>query len=189
MDNMTQEPCDFVKLVLQRMDSNPDEFEQYGRWNALCESLERYAGAYVGNRPVTDRNVMWAYDEFEIDLMLAKYREIYRAREYKNMLKNLLVGADGEATRSKSNNNAATVTLRLMQTSDMNDILTSYYQADKLANNGKFPLMIKDNSGRSLHVAEQAWVQKLPAVNYGAEAGPREWVIRTGELVSTVGGN
>jgi hypothetical protein len=102
---------------------------------------------------------------------------------------NLLVGADGEATRSKSNNNAATVTLRLMQTSDMNDILTSYYQADKLANNGKFPLMIKDNSGRSLHVAEQAWVQKLPAVNYGAEAGPREWVIRTGELVSTVGGN
>ena len=97
MDEMTREPCDFVKLVLQRMDSNPDEFEHYGRWNALCESLERYAGAYVGNRPVPDRNVMWAYDEFEIDLMLAKYREIYRAREYKNMLKNLLVGAEPKA--------------------------------------------------------------------------------------------
>ena len=94
MDNMTQEPCDFVKLVLSRMDSNPDEFEQYGRWNALCESLERYAGAYVGNRPLPDRHVLWAYDEFEIDLMVAKYREIYRAREYKNMLKNLLVGVE-----------------------------------------------------------------------------------------------
>jgi hypothetical protein len=97
MDEMTQEPCDFVKLVLQRMDSNPEEFEHYGRWNTLCESLERYAGAYTGNRPVPDRDVMWAYDQFEVDLMLAKYRKIYRDREYKNMLKNLLVGAEPKA--------------------------------------------------------------------------------------------
>jgi hypothetical protein len=97
MDNMTREPCDFVKLVLQRMDSNPEEFEHYGRWNALCEALERYAGAYTGNRSVPDRNVMWAYDQFEVDLMVAKYREIYRDREYKSMLKNLLVGAEPKA--------------------------------------------------------------------------------------------
>lgn len=91
------EPCDFVKLVLQRMDSNPDEFEHYGRWNSLCESLERYAGAYDGVNTVSGRNVLWAYDQFEIDLMLAKYREIYRAREYKAMLKNLLVGIEPKA--------------------------------------------------------------------------------------------
>jgi len=88
------EPCDFVKLVLQRMDSNPDEFEHYGRWNSLCESLERYAGAWEGSNSTSGRNVLWAYDQFEIDLMLAKYREVYRDREYKSMLKNLLVGAD-----------------------------------------------------------------------------------------------
>jgi hypothetical protein len=88
------EPCDFVKLVLQRMDSNPEEFEHYGRWNSLCEGLERYAGAYTGNRPMPDRNVMWAYDEFEVDLMVAKYREIYRAREYKSMLKSILAGPE-----------------------------------------------------------------------------------------------
>jgi hypothetical protein len=98
------EPCDFVKLVMQRMDSNPDEFEHYGRWNSLCEALERYAGAYTGNRPVPDRNVMWAYDQFEIDLMVAKYREIYRNREYKSMLKSILAGpelkAEGTLMRS-----------------------------------------------------------------------------------------
>jgi hypothetical protein len=88
------EPCDFVKLVLQRMDSNPEEFEHYGRWNSLCEALERYAGAYTGNRPVPDRNVMWAYDQFEVDLMVAKYREIYRDREYKSMLKSILAGQE-----------------------------------------------------------------------------------------------
>jgi hypothetical protein len=96
MDEMTREPCDFVKLVLNRMDSNPDEFEHYGRWNTLCEALERHAGMNSGNA-VSGRNVMWAYDQFEIDLMLAKYREIYRDREYKNMLKSLLVGVEPKA--------------------------------------------------------------------------------------------
>ena len=96
MDEMTREPCDFVKLVLQRMDSNPEEFEPYGRWNSLCESLERYAGAYTGNRSVPDRQVLWAYDQFEIDLMVAKYRTIYRDREHKNMLKSILVGNDAK---------------------------------------------------------------------------------------------
>jgi len=97
MDNMTREPCDFVKLVLNRMDSNPDEFEHYGRWNSLCESLERYAGAYTSVNTMSGRNVLWAYDQFEVDLMLAKYREIYRDREYKSMLKNLLVGVESKA--------------------------------------------------------------------------------------------
>ena len=90
------EPCDFVKLVLNRMDSNPDEFEHYGRWNTLCEALERHAGMNSGNA-VSGRNALWAYDQFEIDLMLAKYRKIYRDSEYKNMLKNLLVGAEPKA--------------------------------------------------------------------------------------------
>jgi hypothetical protein len=91
------EPCDFVKLVLQRMDSNPEEFEHYGRWNTLCESLERYAGAYTGDRPIPNRQVLWAYDQFEIDLMVAKYRGIYRDREYKNMLKSILMGNEPKA--------------------------------------------------------------------------------------------
>lgn len=94
MDEITREPCDFVKLVLQRMDTNPDEFEHYGRWNTLCESLERIATQEYTTLAAHQRNVLWAYDKFEIDLMMAKYREIYRDREYKAMLKNILLGAD-----------------------------------------------------------------------------------------------
>ena len=119
---MKQEPCDFVKLVLQRMDSNPDEFEHYGRWNALCESLERYAGAYVGNRPLPDRHVLWAYDEFEIDLMLAKYREIYRAREYKSMLKSLLVGQEPKTSGGVISN-------AVLKQSALNQINSSFDEA------------------------------------------------------------
>lgn len=101
----------------------------------------------------------------------------------------LKVGADGEATRSKSNNRAATITLRLMQTSDSNDVLSGMRSADQLTGNGKGPLLIKDNSGRSLHAADSAWVQKAPDAGYGAEAGEREWVLRTGEMISNYGGN
>ena len=123
MDKMTQEPCDFVKLVLNRMDSNPDEFEHYGRWNSLCESLERYAGAYEGVNTVSGRNVLWAYDQFEVDLMLAKYREIYRGREYKSMLKSLLVGvepkAEGVLIRSPSGSQYATNTARALSGSGL----------------------------------------------------------------------
>jgi hypothetical protein len=97
MDEMTRAPCDFVKLVLQRMDSNPDEFEHYGRWNTLCEALERIATQEYTTPSAHQRNVLWAYDQFEIDLMLTKYREIYRDREYKNMLKSLLIGAEPKA--------------------------------------------------------------------------------------------
>jgi hypothetical protein len=97
MDKVTQEPCDFVKLVLNRMDSNPDEFEHYGRWSSLCAALERIATQEYTTPAEHQRNVLWAYDQFEVDLMLAKYREIYRDREYKNMLKNLLVGAEPKA--------------------------------------------------------------------------------------------
>lgn len=93
------EPCDFVKLVLQRMDSNPEEFEHYGRWNTLCESLERIATQEYTTPAAHQRNVLWAYDQFEIDLMLAKYREIYRNREYKNMLKSILVGDMGKSEK------------------------------------------------------------------------------------------
>lgn len=99
------------------------------------------------------------------------------------------VGADGEVTRSKSNNNAGKIMVKLMKTADSNDFLMGLYNSDKLNNAGLVPAMIKDNSGRALHVAEQAWIKKLPAASYGATAGVVEWEIDVGDMVSTLGGN
>lgn len=101
----------------------------------------------------------------------------------------LTVGADGEGVRSKSNNLAATITIRLLQSSPANEILQNFWNADKIADNGVFPLMIKDNSGNSVHVAAQAWVQKQAPAKYAKEAAEREWVIRTDELIPNEGGN
>lgn len=101
----------------------------------------------------------------------------------------LSTGADGESTRSKSNNRSATVTIRLMQGSDSNDVLSGFALADDASGAGALPLFVKDNSGRSLHASEKAWIQKLPTSTYGAESGEREWVIRCGEMVHNIGGN
>ncbi len=101
----------------------------------------------------------------------------------------LLVGADGEATRAKSNNRSGRVTIRLLQTSESNAILNDFAKADDLADAGAQALFIKDNSGNSLYSAEQAWIVKMPAATHGNEAGTREWVLETDNLVINEAGN
>jgi len=109
--------------------------------------------------------------------------------EYEEDLWTKQVGADGHVARSKTNNATARVTVRLMQTSMSNDLLSAIALLDRHANEGVFPLMIKDNSGRSLHVAESAWIARPPNVEYAREAGTREWIFDTGQMESFVGGN
>ena len=103
----------------------------------------------------------------------------------------LQVGTDGEGARSKSNNRSATITISLMQTADANDLLSAQHQLDlnSAGGVGIVPLLIADRSGRSLYVAQKAWIQKMPGATFGREAGPREWVIRTNNLIAHTGGN
>lgn len=102
---------------------------------------------------------------------------------------NLYVGADGEGARAKSNNKSGLITIRLMQTSDSNDILSGFAKADEVANAGTTPVLIKDNNGKTLCACETAWVQKVPAVDYGNEAGEREWRLESDNIQIFVGGN
>lgn len=100
----------------------------------------------------------------------------------------LSVGSDGEAARSKSNNFAGKITIKLMQTSPSNDVLSAFAKADELSNSGVIPSMVKDNLGRSLHMAENSWVERMPSSDYARESGTREWVMRTNHLENFVGG-
>lgn len=102
---------------------------------------------------------------------------------------NLYIGSDGEGARSKSNNKSAVITIRLMQTSDSNDILTGFAKADEVANAGSLPFMVKDNNGRTLLAAENCWVQKVPDVEFGKEAMEREWKLETDSVEMFIGGN
>lgn len=102
---------------------------------------------------------------------------------------NLKVGVDGEGTRAKSNNKSGKVTITLMQSSASNDKLSALAASDELSNTGAVPVMLKDNSGRTLITALTAWVQKYPNSEFGKEVTTRAWVFETDELDIFVGGN
>lgn len=103
----------------------------------------------------------------------------------------MVVGTDGEATRSKSNNRGHTISFFLMQTADANDLLSAMHTLDLTSAGGAGvgPLAVKDGSGRAIYLAEKAWIQKPPAVEFGREAASREWTLRTNNLVRTDAGN
>ncbi len=102
-----------------------------------------------------------------------------------------VTGTDGETTRSRTNNRSHTITLTLMQSSDVNDLLSAVHTLDITSAGGAGigPLIVKDGSGRSLYIAEKCWIKKPPAVEFGREAGPREWTFETGELLRLDAGN
>lgn len=101
----------------------------------------------------------------------------------------LQMGTDGEGTRSHSNNRSGTVTLTLMQSSQVNILLSALHLLDEGSGDGVGALLIRDGSGESLYTAETAWIQKAPSAEFGREATSREWVIRTDLLVQLHGGN
>ena len=94
------------------------------------------------------------------------------------------VGADGEVTRAKTNNNSGTITITVQQASDGNDILSAIANAGSVV-----PITVVDGSGRTVAFGESAWVQDLPDVEFGRDAAEREWVIDVANLSLVVGGN
>ncbi len=101
------------------------------------------------------------------------------------------VGTDGEVTRSRSGDYRATATIRLMQTSDSNDLLSALAASDRLARNGAGvgAFLVKDNQGRSLYTAANCWVRRTPNPSFDREATEREWVIEIANLDDFTGGN
>lgn len=102
---------------------------------------------------------------------------------------NLVVGADGYATRGKTNNYSGQVTLTLKQSSPSNDVLSGFIALDELTNNGIVPVLIKDLSGNSTYFAGQGWVQQWANSTFGKEIADREWTITLATLDLFVGSN
>jgi hypothetical protein len=101
----------------------------------------------------------------------------------------LQVGADGESTRSKSNNRSGRFTFHLAQSSAANALLSALAKTDETSNNGAVAVMVKDASGGSVYQASQAWIVKPPTAAFKRESDVRDWVLETGDLEWFEGGN
>ena len=101
----------------------------------------------------------------------------------------LVVGADGYATRGKTNNFSGQLTLTLKQSSPSNDVLSGLMVLDELSNSGIFPVLIKDLSGNSTYFSGQGWVQQWPSSTFDKAITDRSWVIELATLDLFVGSN
>lgn len=101
------------------------------------------------------------------------------------------VGTDGEVTRSKTRDERANVEVKLMQSSDSNDLLSALHLSDLNAPNGAGvgAFLIRDRQGRTLYTGAACWIKKFPDASFDREATERVWPIRVANLLAFVGGN
>lgn len=102
-----------------------------------------------------------------------------------------VVGTDGSVTRSKTNNQLWTITIRLMQSSQGNDALSALRLADLKGQNGAGvgTLLIRDRQGTTLFLASKAWISKPPSQSFDREAKEREWTLQAVADQQFIGGN
>jgi hypothetical protein len=100
-----------------------------------------------------------------------------------------MAGADGQVVRVASADKRGEITVTLMASSLSNDFLSAQAALDDLTGINTQPLLIKDLLGTTLISAQQAWIKKPADVEFGKEAGTREWVFECGELNILVGGS
>ena len=137
------------------------------------------------------------YDPADVDLLIADIPIAGFADgemitlEFTSQAFTSMAGSDGEVARSKSNDRRAVCTVKLLQTSDSNDLLSALYASDQLASNGAGigAFLLRDGQGRSLYTAAECWIQKHPNVSFDREPTPREWVIEIADCQAFTGGN
>jgi hypothetical protein len=106
-----------------------------------------------------------------------------------NPMWNSGAGSDGEGYRAKSNDKSGTVTLTLLQTSASNDALSALAKLDEASGDGVGPLLIKDNSGRTLIAAESCWIEKPADAEFAREISNREWTLKSDAIEFLNAGN
>ena len=95
---MSTELCEFVQLVLARMDTNPEEFlegDPKHRWGALSRGIVDWV---MGETDTSSARSLWALGPHEREALTTKYKAIYLEREKRAFLKNIL---GGNETQSK----------------------------------------------------------------------------------------
>jgi hypothetical protein len=102
---------------------------------------------------------------------------------------NLVVGADGFATRGKTNNFSGTMNLTLKQSSPSNDVLSGFLALDELSNSGVVPILVKDVSGNSLYFSAQGWISTYANSTFAKEITDRTWIISLADVDIFVGSN
>jgi hypothetical protein len=98
---MNNEMSDFVKLVIERMDTFPEEFMNQGpnfRWQVLTSGI---VDLVIGDPTTSAARSLWALEPHELEAVTTKFKAIYLEQQKRAFLKNILIG---DETKSKKIN-------------------------------------------------------------------------------------
>jgi hypothetical protein len=96
---------------------------------------------------------------------------------------------DGTVARKYNNSQTYTITITLHNGAETNNLLTKLWQVDELTQRGKFPLLIKDQSGSDLLFSTESWIEGIPSLTKSNTIDSRVWVIKSAFATINVGGN
>ena len=96
---------------------------------------------------------------------------------------------DGTVARKKNTSQTYTITITLHNGAETNNLLTKMWQIDELTDRGKFPLLIKDQSGSDLLFSTESWIEGIPSMTKSNAIESRVWVIESAYAVINIGGN
>ena len=137
---MNTEMSDFVKLVLERMDTFPEEFNDgpKQRWNTLTRGLIDIAS---GETDSMGARALWALEPYEIEALTTKFKVIYLEQQKRAFLKNIL-GAEDEHQGKKvliTNPKSMLVPSAMVKeaTQILRDEFDKAYAVNTLTNNGR----------------------------------------------------
>ena len=89
-----------------------------------------------------------------------------------------VAGAKGDVTRTQTNDNRATVTVKLLQTSASYKELMALYNLDRETGANVLPLVVINKETGETFVGNNAWIQKSPDVVRGQNANAVEFTFR-----------
>jgi len=97
--------------------------------------------------------------------------------EYAEQAWQTVVGADGEVTRSRTNNELARATLTLMQTAVANAALQAAVFADKEFGTNIFAFSLEDLQRSEVLFGSDCYIEQSPTKAFNKAAAERVWVI------------
>jgi len=102
-----------------------------------------------------------------------------------------VAGTDGEVTRAKQYDKRATITFTLMQSSEMNAVLSTLANLDESTDGGAGigPFLLKDRGGLTVLAGKDCWIAKMPDGSLDKNPTARAWKVRVANLKSFEGGN
>lgn len=139
---------------------------------------------------------LWSYSPEQVQVLVGGFYEVvglatgtFVEVEKDTMPVTVQRTTDGYIARKRTTNSSYTIRISVMSTSPANNLFTRLQWFDGQTNLGKFPLLIKDNSGSGWFFSATTWVEQIPSLKYSTDVDTNVWVLRSSQGEMNIGGN